>query len=392
MIDLRKYVSVAVALLAGVFIGRYVIPTETGTALPFQLLVSAEGQRQFVFPTFWEAWDALHEHYIGKVDDKDLFYGAVAGMVRAVGDPYTVFEDPDNSKQFRETLDGQFPGIGIEIGARGGLVRVIAPLAGSPAQKAGVLAGDIVVAVNKKPVTPEMTIDEVVRSIRGPKGEAVVLTIAREEGGKAATHDISVVRDTITVESVSLDQLAHGIAHIKISSFNADTAQQFAAVAKRLKANPPAGIVLDVRNNPGGFLQTAVDIAGYFFDPGTLVVTEKGDKQTPHVTKGYSQLRDIPVVVLINKGSASASEILAGALLDNRTVPVVGDKSFGKGSVQELISLQDGSSLRVTVAKWFTPSGRSISDEGIEPTVAVADKPDTDSDEQLEAALKALHP
>lgn len=384
-----RYLSVLLALAFGIFVGRYVIPAGVTTP-PVQLTISEEGQRQFVFPSFWEAWDALHSHYIGDLDDKDLFYGAVAGMVRAVGDPYTVFTDPEDSKQFRETLEGQFSGVGIEIGVRGGLVRVIAPLEGSPAQQAGVEAGDIVVAVDDDPITPDATIDEVVQAIRGQRGTQVTLTIARQADTETQTRDIIITRDTITVESVSLQQLDGNIAHVRISSFNGDTADQFDAIARQLATNRPDGIILDVRNNPGGFLQTAVDIAAYFFEPGTLVVTERGDEETSHNTRGVPRLRDIPVVVLINQGSASASEIIAGALADQLSAPIVGEKSFGKGSVQELVPFKDGSSLRVTVAKWFTPSGRSIDDEGIEPTTVVEDNNETEVDEQLEAAQQAL--
>lgn len=384
-----KYLGVLIALAFGIFIGRYIIPVGSTAPAP-QLNISAEGKRQFVFPAFWEAWDALHNQYIGDLDDKDLFYGAVAGMVRAVGDPYTVFTDPEDSKQFRETLEGQFSGVGIEIGVRGGLVRVIAPLEGSPAQQAGVEAGDIVVAVDDEPITPDSTIDEVVQAIRGPRGTEVKLTVARQTDTETETQDITITRDTITVESVTLDRLEGNVAHVRISSFNGDTAEQFDTIARQLAASRPDGIVLDVRNNPGGFLQTAVDIASYFLEPGTLVVTEQGETKTTHTTRGTPRLRDIPLVIVINKGSASASEIIAGALADQLTTPIIGEQSFGKGSVQELVAFKDGSSLRVTVAKWFTPNGRSIDDEGIEPTHSVEDNDETEEDEQLQAAIEEL--
>lgn len=386
---LGKLAGIVLAVAFGIFIGRYVIPATAGQA-PFQLTVSEDGQRQFVFPTFWEAWDALHSNYIGTFDDKDLFYGAVAGMVRAVGDPYTIFTDPEDSKQFRETLDGHFAGVGIEIGVRGGLVRVIAPLEGSPAKAAGIQAGDVVVAVDDEPVTPDSTIDEVVQSIRGPRGEQVKLTVARQEESETTTHDFTITRDIITVESVTLEVVQDNIAHIRVSSFNGDTTGQFDAAVSRIASQDIAGVVLDVRNNPGGFLQTAVDIASEFLPPGTLVVTEKGSEETEHITRGVPRLGDVPVVVLINQGSASASEILAGALQDKRGIPVVGEKSFGKGSVQELVPFRDGSSLRVTIAKWFTPSGTSIDEAGIEPSVTVEDNDETDADEQLQSALEEL--
>ncbi|MBI1834091.1 MAG: S41 family peptidase [Candidatus Andersenbacteria bacterium] len=385
-----RIAAVVLAVGFGLFVGRYVVPVNAPVGGPLLVAVTDEGQRQLVFPTFWEAWDALHQNYIGDLDDKDLFYGAVAGMVRATGDPYTVFSDPADSEQFQETLSGQFSGVGIEIGARDGLIRVIAPLAGSPAEQAGILAGDIIVSIDDEPITSDMTVDDVVQHIRGEQGTEVKLTIARQDGEEVVTKEFTLRRDTITIESVRSENLADNIALIELLTFNGDTEDQFAAIASKLAQQKPAGIILDVRNNPGGFLQTAVDIASHFLNPGTLVVSERGDTETEHLTKGNPNLRDIPLVILANQGSASASEIIAGALHEQKEAPVVGEKTFGKGSVQELIPLSDGSSVRVTVAKWFTPKGVSIDDKGIEPTVGVEDNRDTEEDEQLQKAVEEV--
>ena len=379
--------GVLLLLFLGVFIGRYIIPATQDGVADFSIVSSNDGNRQLVFPTFWEAWDKLHGNYLEKLDDKDLFYGAVEGMVRAAGDPYTAFSDPEETKQFQETLTGRFSGIGVEIGLRNGLVTVIAPLKGSPAEKAGIFAEDIVVAVDSEPITQEMSLDDVVQRIRGPRGEEVVLTIARRDEDQ--TQDITVVRDEITIESATVT-FEDNIAHVELSSFNGDTTQQFTNIAKQIQEQRPLGIIVDMRNNPGGYLQTSVDLASFFLQPGTVVVSEKGKEEKVYKTKGGALFQDTPVVVLVNKGSASASEILAGALQDNRNTPVVGVTTFGKGSVQELISLKDGSSLRVTVAKWYTPKGNSISDEGIKPTVEVEDNRDTDEDEQLQRAKEEL--
>lgn len=387
---LKRTASTVLILLVGIFIGRYVVPaTISGESPVFEIVSSQQGQRQFAFPTFWEAWDALHENYISSLDDKNLFYGAVAGMVRATGDPYTVFSTPEDAKQFQETLSGQFSGVGIEIGVEGGLVKVIAPLAGSPAEQAGVLAGDIIIGVDDTAITPDMTLDEVVQKIRGPLGSTVVLKVVHQ--GEDEPVDISVRRDTIQIESVR-SSVENGIAHISLLSFNGDTTDQFASISRQLQQQNIQGIILDVRNNPGGFLQTSVDIASFFLEQGTEVVSEEGRKEGKEVykTKGRPILADIPLVILVNEGSASASEILAGALADQRGVPIIGTKTFGKGSVQELITLKDGSSIRVTVAKWFTPSGRSIDDEGIAPTIEVKDNRDTEEDEVLQRALEEL--
>jgi carboxyl-terminal processing protease len=383
-----RVTGIVVLLLAGVFIGRYLLPATAPGQVPWQLVSVEEGQRQFVFPTFWEAWDTLHNHYIDDLDDIDLFYGAVAGMVRATGDPYTVFSDPDDTKQFQETLDGEFSGVGVEIGLRNGLVTVIAPLEGSPADLAGVLEEDVIVAIDEEPVAQDMSLDDVVQRIRGPRGQPVVLSVLRR--GENETKDIKIVRNTITIESVHF-AVEGGIAHVEIASFNGDTFEQFTQLARQVNNQNVQGVILDLRGNPGGFLQSAVDVASFFLDPGTLVVTERGREDKEYKTRGGSLLAELPTVVLVNRGSASASEILAGSLQEQRAVPIIGTQTFGKGSVQELIALKDGSSLRITVAKWFTPQGRSINDAGIEPTITVEDDRQTEEDEQLAKAREELN-
>jgi carboxyl-terminal processing protease len=374
-------------LLLGIFVGRYIVPAQMEDVAPFRLVSVSDEERQFVFPTFWEAWDKLHTNYIEELNDEELFYGAVEGMIRAAGDPYTVFADPTATKQFQETLQGQFSGVGIEIGLRNGLITVIAPLSGSPAEQAGIREGDVIVAVDDEHITQDTTLDQIVQRIRGPRGEEVTLTIMRE--GDTEPRDITIVRDTITIESVKVE-IEDGLAHLRITSFNGDTVEQLSAAVRQIQQSDVQGIILDVRSNPGGYLQAAVDAASVFLEPGTVVVTEQGRQEKEYKTRGRAPLNDIPIVVLINGGSASASEILAGALHDQRNVPVIGTKTFGKGSVQEMINLRDGSSLRVTVAKWFTPSGRSIDDEGITPTIEVEADRDSEEDVQLERAREEL--
>lgn len=373
-------------IAAGLAVGRYIVPATPLAPLTF--ISEENGQRQLLFPTFWETWDKLHENFNGQLDDKKLYYGAVAGMVQAAHDPYTTFQDPEETKRFDETLSGSFSGIGVEIGVRNNLVTVIAPLADSPAQKAGLRSEDIIIAIDKTPITADSSIDDVVQRIRGPQGRSVTLTIVHK--GDQSPTDITVVRQTISVESVKLD-IAHDIAHVTITSFNGDTASRFKEAARKMAAAHIRGIVLDVRDDPGGYLQAAVDIVSQFVDSGSLVVTEKGQENREYrTTIGQGLLKNIPVVVLINKGSASASEIVAGALLDTKQAPVVGVKSFGKGSVQQLLHLKDGSSLKVTIAKWYTPSGHSIHEQGIEPTVVVEADKDPAKDVQLERAQEEL--
>lgn len=384
---LSAFLACLLFFSAGLFVGRYLVPAGDFKYSALQFVTVEEGERRLIFPTFWEAWDKLHANFINELVDEKLFYGAVSGMVKAAGDPYTAFAPPAETKQFEETISGSFSGVGIEIGLRNGAVTVIAPLNGSPADKAGVRAEDIIVAIDSEPIVPDTSIDEVVREIRGLKGEPVTLTVVHK--GASQTEDISIVRGEIAIESVLVD-ITDDIAHIKITSFNDDTAKRFNAAARQAEQAPVKGILLDVRGNPGGYLHTAVDIASRFLPKDTLVVSERGKANQEYIAQGNAILQDVPAVVLVDGGSASASEILAGALQDNRSVPIVGTRSFGKGSVQEFLKMSDDSSLRVTVAKWYTPNGRSISDEGIEPTVVVEQDRETTEDEQLLRAREEL--
>jgi len=382
--------SIILIFLAGIFVGRYVVPgSQQRAGSPVQIITADDGERQFVFPTFWEAWDNIHEKYIdiGEVDQQALFYGAVRGLVGAVGDPYTVFADPPTTTQFEENIGGSFSGVGIEIGVRNGVVTVIAPLEGSPAKAAGILEGDIIVAVDEEPITQEMSLDDVVTRIRGEQGTTVNLTVVHQDSRE--TEQIDVTRDTIEIESVKLT-IEDDIAHVAITNFNGDTASRFTSAAREIERAGVDGIILDVRGNPGGFLQSAVDIASRFLPRGDIVVTERGKETTEYEAKGNTILADIPVVVLVNGGSASASEILAGALHDQLGTPIIGQQTFGKGSVQELVKLGDGSSLRVTIARWFTPAGKNIDHEGIAPTIEIEQDTDTEEDEQLVHAREEL--
>lgn len=383
-----KVLPALLMLLVGLFVGRYVVPAGVlPPHSPLRFVAVEEGKRQLIFPTFWEAWDTLHEKFISEVDDERLYYGAVAGMIQAANDPYTVFADPLETKRFEETIEGSFFGVGIEIGLRTGLVTVIAPLEGSPAQQAGVQAGDVIVAVDHKPLNPETTLDEVVNQIRGERGAVVTLTVVHKDARE--TSDIEITRDRIEIESVKYEQDG-SVAVITITNFNGDTSTRFTTAARQALKDNASGVIIDLRNNPGGFLQTAVEIASRFLTAGQVVVSERGKETKEYTAEGNALLQGIPTVVLVNGGSASASEILAGALHDQAGAPIVGTKTFGKGSVQEFLKLRDGSSMRVTVAKWFTPNGRNINDEGIEPSIVMEQDQDTDTDEQMERAKEEL--
>lgn len=323
------------------------------------------------FNLYWEVWNRLKSEHVDKnsLKNRDLFYGSLKGMAEATGDPYTVFMDPEEAQGFRDDLAGTFEGIGAEIGMRDDIITIVAPLDGMPAQKAGLKAGDKIYAINNES-SLGLSVDEAVRKIRGEKGTKVTLTIIRGEKGKA--FDISIVRDVITVKSVKTEMRSDGLYVIKVTNFNDDTLGLFNAAINDILTKKPKGIILDLRNNPGGYLDTAVALASEWVEAGPIVAEQFGEnRRNEYPANGYARLKDYPTVVLINGGSASASEILAGALRDYKKATLVGEQTFGKGSVQTLEELSDGSSLKVTVAKWLTPAGDFINEKGLEPQVKV---------------------
>jgi len=338
-----------------------------------------------------EVWGIVHKKYVSPIKDENLSDGILRGLVAGLGDQFSAYANKDETKQFAEELSGKFSGIGVEIGIKNNLVTVIAPLKNSPADKAGIKAGDYIIGINDKTIGPTESITEIANNIRGPVGTEVKLKIIREKTDGAI--DITIRRDNIELESVGVE-IKDGIGIVNLSVFHEDTAAKFNEIAKQLVKTRVKGIVLDMRNDPGGVLNGAVEIAGHFIKTGSVVVKEipkDPSKTITHYSNGPADLARIPVVVLLNGGSASASEILAGALRDNRGIKIIGEKSFGKGSVQEMVSLSDGSSLRVTIAKWFMPNGGEIAEKGIVPDVTVSDQDSTDKiDVQLDKAIVIL--
>ncbi len=324
------------------------------------------------FSLFWQTWDLIKTNYVDqdKLTDKQMFYGALSGLVSSVDDPYTVFMNPEESKLFNEDLTGTFSGIGAEVGLRNDVVTIIAPLAGTPAERAGLRSGDKVYAIDKQS-TVGLTVDEAVKKIRGDKGTTVTLTIARN-GDKL--RDISITRDTIVVKSVATNyDQASGLYTITVSNFNADTEPLFQAAIQDIERQKPRGLILDLRNNPGGYLDAAVAIASFWISDG-VIVSEQFSNQSatqPQHARGLAPLAGLPTVVLINQGSASASEIVAGALMDHQQATTIGKTTYGKGSVQVVRDLPDGSMVKITTAKWLTPNGTSINDKGIKPNIEV---------------------
>jgi len=367
---------------------------------PSELLKNVDkGKNEKIdFSIFWKVWDKIEKKHIsnGDLDTQTMVYGAVEGMVKALGDPYTSYMDPEDSEEFATGMEGSFEGIGAELGIRDEILTVIAPISGMPAEKAGLRAGDKIIKINDE-MTSSITIDEAVKKIRGPKGTEVSLTVISSEATE--TKEIKITRDTIDLASVYYEQKWGNIAYLQISSFTEDTAEEFSREITKVIADNNKAIVLDLRNNPGGFLNVSIEIASRFVSRGSVVVQEK--HRNGNVEKFKSMGGDVfsetPVIVLINEGSASASEILAGALRDLNGSKLVGKKSFGKGSVQQLENFSDGSSLKVTVAEWLTPLGQSINETGLEADIEVEI---TDSDirgnwdpqlnRALEEAVKAI--
>lgn len=354
-----------------------------GATLPVERIVNKNtGKPADVdFSTFWEAWNKLNQNYVGKIDAVALVQGAISGMLAATKDPYTVYLKPEDNQRFLADISGEFDGIGVEITQVDGLPTVVAPLPDSPAEKAGLKAKDIIAEVDAKK-TSDMAFDDVINNIRGKEGTQVVLTVVRS--GKDEPLKISVTREKIKVASVTTDVKNYQgkqYYYIKVRQFGDDTSALFEKAANEIKQGSYSGIILDLRNDPGGYLETAVDLSSYFIDGGVVVseVDRNNIKQESKTTRSAT-LKKYKLAVLINDGSASASEIMAGAIKDRKQGTIVGQKSFGKGSVQILEELSDKSAVKITIAKWLTPNGGTIDGVGIEPDVKIEDKDATDED------------
>ncbi len=351
------------------------------------------------FRLFWEAWQLLKDKYYKSPDvkDKQLFYGAMKGMADSVGDPYTTFFEPKGAEAFQQALSGKFSGIGAEIGLREGVITVVAPLPDTPAERAGIKAGDLIVKIDGTETTG-FSVEQAVSKIRGDKGTKVTLTILRpSDKSKTEPFDVTIVRDEIQVKSVRLKWVEgqEKIAHLEITNFNTDTQDGLNKAIDDMLAKDVKGIVLDLRNNPGGFLDTAVYMAGEWVG-GEIVVKERRQGQIVEqlAGTGHKRLAGIPTIVLVNEGSASASEIVSGALQDYKAATIVGKKTFGKGSVQDYTNLKDGSAIKITIAEWLTPLERTINNTGLEPDIVVertAEDYEKSIDPQLDRAVGILN-
>jgi carboxyl-terminal processing protease len=381
---------VLIAFGGGYALGQNKISLQGG-----RIEINKGPQKSADYNLLWNALDLLNSKYVdrGGLDQQKLLYGAVSGLLNAAGDPYTVFFDPDQAKEFNQELSGTFEGIGAEIGIKEGQMVIISPLDGTPAQKAGLLPNDALVAINGE-TTVGLTVDQAVSKIRGKKGTEVVLTVVHKNS--SSPQEVKIIRDQIEVKSANLETKeinGKKIAVVRLTRFGDDTNGLFSHMVDVILSGGYQGVVLDLRNNPGGYLETAVSIASAWVENGDVVVKEVNyEGQTKNYdAEGLARLAGLKTVVLVNGGSASASEIVAGALQDYGKASLIGEKTFGKGSVQDLTELNDKSTVKITIAKWLTPKGRSIDKNGLEPDVKVEltrEDVTADRDPQMDKALE----
>ena len=345
-----------------------------------------------LFEPFWQAWDLLHTYYVDQpVDDTILMRGAIRGMMESLGDPHTSYMDPQEFEDANAQLSGSYEGIGAWVDTSGDYLTIVTPMSGSPAEKAGLQPGDQVIAIDGEDMTG-VTPEAARQKVLGPAGTDVVLTIYRE--GVDTPFDVTITRSQITVPSVESEMRDDGIAYVRLNTFGDTTSEELETQLKDLMAQNPRGLILDLRNNGGGYLTTAVSVASQFMSDGVVLYEQYGDgTRDEYDLKKGGLATDIPLVVLVNEGTASASEIVAGAIQDYGRGQLVGVTTYGKGSVQNWIPLENDGAVRITIARWLTPKGRTIDKKGLTPDVVVEMTEDdykNDRDPQLDAAVEIL--
>lgn len=412
---LRMLISLLILVL-GIVIGyRYAIGT-----LPFKLklgfldqlansqrnenlanlIKNSEEKAPVSMDVFWEVWQIVERDYLDstKIDYNKMIDGAISGMVWGLDDPYTAYLPPEDNERAEEDLAGSFYGVGIELGYIDGIVGIIAPITGSPAERAGVKAGDMIlhvkdVATGLDEETSTWTLDKAVQNIRGPKGSPVVLTLFQP--GDSDSREVEIIRDEIIVESVTyefIEREGRSLAHLKLNRFGDRTQSEWdkavAAILDKWNRQEIDGLILDLRNNPGGYFDVSISIASDFIKTGTIVSQKSKYNQKDFSSSGKARLAQVPTVILVNKGSASSSEIVAAALRDDREIKLIGEQTFGKGTVQERRELSNGGGLHVTVGRWLTPAGSWINDSGLAVDIEVDQDYETEIDEILERAIQ----
>lgn len=362
----RYFAYATVAVIATFALGLYI----GWNNQPESFASSNNPAEEVDMSSFWKVWREIDEKYpdAANVSEEERLYGAISGLMESLGDPYSVFYAPEEAKAFEEDIRGSFSGVGMEVGLKDNILTVIAPLKNTPAYRAGILPGDKILQIDGVPIVG-LSIEEAVKRIRGEKGSTVVLTILRESAEEPI--EVSIIRDTINVPTLDTELRADGVFVIKLYSFTGRAATNFRNALREFSETKSNKLVLDLRGNPGGYLDAAVSVASWFLPSGTVIVTEdRGADEKPIAfrSKGYNAFNDnLRFVILIDGGSASASEIVAGALRDHKKALLVGGDSFGKGSVQEVVRITPETLIKITIAKWLTPSGLSISEEGLEP-------------------------
>ena len=412
--------ALGLAFFGGVYAGYQNRPDVDRVTTLFN---KEQGQTSTVdFAAFWKAWNLVNEKFVpanyssstasstlGRhVTDQDKVYGAIQGMLKTLDDPYTVFFPPEEAKSFQDDIKGNFEGVGMEIGMRDGVLTVIAPLKGTPAEHAGIVSGDKILRIDEKS-TADMPVDTAVHFIRGAKGTVVKLMILKE--GATDVKEVDVTRDVIQIPTISTDSeimtpkgkvkqtglRPDGVFVIRLYNFSAESPGLFRDALQTFANSNSTKLLLDLRGNPGGYLEAAVDMASWFLPKDAVVVSEsfgKGREPNSHYSKGYNIFtKNLKMAILVNKGSASASEILAGALQEQGIAKLVGERTFGKGSVQELVEVTPDTQMKVTVARWLTPKGRSISLEGLKPDIEAKLTPENvkkGKDPQFDRAIEYL--
>lgn len=393
------YIVISLVLLVGVFsFGTYVGYSHRPEIEKVFSVSHKEPQTDTTadFNSFWKVWNLLNEKsiYSKKVSDQDRVWGAITGLASSLGDPYTVFFPPEENKLFNEEIQGSFGGIGAEIAVKEKVLTIVSPLKNTPAWNVGLKSGDKILRIDKTETT-DMTTEKGISLIRGPKGTVVTLLILRP--GERETREFKIVRDDISIPTIDTELLKDNIFIIRLYSFSQNSANLFKDAINQFAQSGSDKLILDLRGNPGGYLDAAVDIGSWFIDDGKVIVSEDfGPNQKANVMRSHGPrlfTDELKFVVLVDGGSASASEILAGALREHGIATIIGEKTFGKGSVQELISVTDTTSLKVTVANWLTPNGTSISIKGIEPDIKVPftiKDSNANKDPQMDKAIEFL--
>ena len=344
------------------------------------------------FEPFWKAWRLVDEKFPGaeNIESKERMYGAIKGLLASFGDPYTTFFPPAENEDFETQISGEFSGVGIELGEKEGVLTVIAPLKDTPAFRAGIKAGDKIVKIDEA-ITNEMSIDKAIDLIRGESGSEVTLTIIRDGSNQPKVFKLTRARITLpTVDTETREK--EGVYIISLYNFSAHSTEMFADAFQQYLNSGYKNLLVDLRGNPGGYLEASVQIAGLFLPEGKTVVKEIGKTESDvkiHTSRGPGVFpKGHKLVVLVDRGSASASEILAGALSEHGIGTLAGEKTFGKGSVQEVVKLTQDTSVKITVAKWYTPNGVSISESGLTPKIEIKADPNDETDKQLDAAVE----